>query len=397
MKRVKFKDLEQLPKIQVRKDFKQNFEGSAPAPFIGRFGYPHVNVGVLSPQFVGNVAAYDSPRLWSSANASISGIAQMRYGLVNSRQKSSIRNLNSRFMEVVQEVGMATKAAELEISLHQKPLLKMKSEKEIIPWGPAATVEKSRIVTNTKIDTRIEKVVDDTDLKAASGVIKLYQKGFEETNLNKLLSVGNLGLKSNRKLVPTRWSITAVDDTVGKDLIKDIKKLPIGDFGVYFGGGWGNYFLILMFPEVWSYELYETYMHKDVNPWSKDGYMYSTDNENYDGRKTYAEETAGGYYASRLAVTEGMKKSGRQNSCLVLRFITSEYNIPLGVWTVREAARKSISGQRLLFLSKDEMIAYAKELIRKNFDFDLELLLSKSKLLATMKTQPKLASFFANS
>jgi hypothetical protein len=300
-------------------------------------------------------------------------------------------------MEVVQEVGMATKAAELEISLHQKPLLKMKSEKEIIPWGPAATVEKSRIVTNTKIDTRIEKVVDDTDLKAASGVIKLYQKGFEETNLNKLLSVGNLGLKSNRKLVPTRWSITAVDDTVGKDLIKDIKKLPIGDFGVYFGGGWGNYFLILMFPEVWSYELYETYMHKDVNPWSKDGYMYSTDNENYDGRKTYAEETAGGYYASRLAVTEGMKKSGRQNSCLVLRFITSEYNIPLGVWTVREAARKSISGQRLLFLSKDEMIAYAKELIRKNFDFDLELLLSKSKLLATMKTQPKLASFFANS
>ena len=262
----------------------------------------------------------------------------------------------------------------------------MKSEKEIIPWGPAGKVERSRITTNTKVDTRVEKVVADTDLKAAPGVMKLYKKGFEESNLNKLLSVGNLGLKSNRKLVPTRWSITAVDDTVGKNLIEDVKKLPVGDFGLYFEGGWGNYFLVLMFPDVWSYELYETYMYKDVNPWSKSGYLYSTDSEGYNGRKTYAEETAGGYYASRLAVLEGMKKSGKQNSCLVLRFITSEYNIPLGVWTVRESARRSLNGQRLLFLSKDEMLTYAKELVNRKFNFNLDLLLTKSKLLQEIRS-----------
>ena len=395
MKRIKFSDIEQVPKIVVNKSFKQSFQGSAPAPFIGRFGYPHVSVGILSPQFIGNVQAYDSPRLWNSANASVSRIANMRYGLVNSRIKSSVRGLNGRFLGIVQEVGMAKKAAELEVNLFKKPQLRLKVDKEIIPWGPAGKVKSSRITTNTKIDTRVEKVVNDTDLKAAAGVIDLYKKGFEESSLNKLLSVGSLGLKNNRKLVPTRWSITAVDDTVGKDLIKQIKGLPIGDFGLYFGGGWGNYFLVLFFPEVWSYELFETYMYSNINPWSKQGLMFSTDSEGYEGRKKYAEETAGGYYASRLAVLECMKKISRQNSSLVLRFITSEYNIPLGVWTVREAARRSISGQRLLFLSKDKMLAYAKELVKEKFNFDLDLLLSKSKLLTTMKKQTKLASFFA--
>jgi len=35
LQRVKFKDLEQIPHIQLNKDFKKDFQGSAPAPFIG--------------------------------------------------------------------------------------------------------------------------------------------------------------------------------------------------------------------------------------------------------------------------------------------------------------------------------------------------------------------------
>ena len=66
--RIKYKDIEQTPKLKVKKNFKQQFQGSAPAPFIGRFGYPHVNIGFLSPQFSGDTSYYDSPKLWSSGN-----------------------------------------------------------------------------------------------------------------------------------------------------------------------------------------------------------------------------------------------------------------------------------------------------------------------------------------
>ncbi len=395
IKKIKYKDIEQVPQLKVNKNFKKDFSGSSPAPFIGRFGYPNINIGFLSPQFSGDTSYYDSPQLWSKANFKIGSIANLRYGLVNSRTQSKIKNIhkNNRFLEIIQEVGMAKKAVELEVNLNKQPSLDFKPEKEIIPFGPRAEMQKARITANPKVDSRVERVVYDTDLKSAPGIISLYQKGFEENFLTKLISVGNTGLKRNRKLVPTRWSITAIDDTIGKQLIKEVKDCSVGDYRMYFGGGWGNYYLILFFPDVWSYELFEMYLEHKINPWSKAGLFYSTDDEDYQGRKSYAEECAGGYYAARLPVLEKMKENKRQNSALVLRFISNEYNVPLGVWVCREACRKSLAGKPLGFASEELMLKYAQELIYKKFGFDLSILLKQSKLLKNKKEQRKLNEF----
>jgi len=391
--RIKFKDIEQMPQLKINQNFKQQFQGSAPAPFIGRFGYPNVNLGILSPQFTGEMEQYDSPRLWAKNNFGIGEIAANRYSLVNSRSLASVKQLTGKFLQIAQEVGMAKTASEVEIALKKPPQLTLNSEKEIIPFGPGSEVQKARITANTKVDSRVEKVVRDTDLKAARAIVDLYKKGFEENSLAKLISVGNLGLKQNRKLVPTRWSITAVDDTLGKQLIREIKEFQTGDYQLYFGGGWGNYYLLLFFPEVWGFELFETYLDSKVNPWSKSGYVYSTDYEWYEGRTKYADETAGGYYAARLAVLERMKENKRQYSCLALRFITNEYNIPLGVWVCREAARKSTQTQPLRFSSEELMMKYIVEFIFKKFNFDVELLLKESKLFKSMNHQVKLTEF----
>ena len=180
---------------------------------------------------------------------------------------------------------------------------------------------------------------------------------------------------------------------VGKELIKEVKDLPVGEYQIYFGGGWGNYYLLLFFPEVWSYELFETYLNKDVNPWSKQGYAYSTDYENYKCRKKYAEETAGGYYACRLPILEKMKQLKRQHSCLALRFITPEYNVPLGVWVCREATKRSLSEKPISFTSEELMLNYARNFIKNKFGFNLDLLLEKSKYLKGSKNQKKLSDF----
>jgi len=393
VQRVKYKDIEQVPTLTINKHFKQQFQGSAPAPFIGRFGYPNVNIGILSPQFTGEMERYDSPRLWAKNNFGIGEIAANRYSLVNSRSIASVKQLTGKFLQIAQEVGMAKTASEVEIALKKPPQLSLKPEKEIIPFGPGSEMQTARITANTIVDSRVEKAVRDTDLRAAQAIIDLYKKGFEENTLTKLISVGHLGLKNNRKLVPTRWSITAVDDIVGKQLIEEVKQYSVGDYQLYFGGAWGNYYLILFLPEVWSYELFETYLLSPVNPWSKRGYAYSTDYEGYPGRKDYAEETAGGYYAARLSALEKMKENQRQYSCLALRFITNEYNIPLGVWVCREAARKSAQDKPLQFSSQELMLAYAKTFIKHKFSFDLNLLLKESQLLQNKKQQLKLTQF----
>ena len=50
--------------------------------------------------------------------------------------------------------------------------------------------------------------------------LKLYNSGIEISKIQKCFSIGMLGKK--RKLVPTKWSITATDDIISKSIVEEI-------------------------------------------------------------------------------------------------------------------------------------------------------------------------------
>ena len=363
---------------------KESFQGESPAPFVGRFGYPNISVGILAPgEIHEDVWKFDAPRQWADENLGINEVIGYRASLINSRFQANVKKIDA-MIELSQEVAMASKPADIEFQLAQKPQFTLSVHGDAAPTGPRANLKKATITSNTKIDSRVEKTVSDTDLYAKDALSYLYDKGFDENFLSRILSVGSLGLGKNRKLVPTRWSITATDDTLGKDLISEIKDYSIAEPLAYFGGYLGNHYLILVLPEVFSYELFEIYV-----PTGK----YGTDYESYDGRKNYASNTVGGYYAARLAILEKLKSIKRQGSILALRFITDAYSTPLGVWVVREATRKSVSSKPLAFGDKNLMIEYAKKFSKKRFNYDLNQILKESKLFNQVRNQSKLNSF----
>lgn len=371
---------------------KEDFLGSTPAPFIGHHGYPYLNVGILSiPEIKENAWEYDAPRYWAENNYQIPLIVDFRSSLINSRFKAHAHDRN-KLLEISQEVGMASKPVDVEVELEEKPRFRLNTSADIAPMGPNAKLKKAVITSNPKIDTKVDKVVNDYDLKANDALLYLYERGFDENFLTKLLSVGTLGLKSNRKLVPTRWSITAVHDAIAKNLLEKIKDYPSYDYKTYFGSYLGNYYLILFFPEIWSYELFETYMPKAS--WNQDTNLnYTTDYEPYDGRKTYAENCAGGWYSVRMAIAEHLDKVKKQGSCLAIRVITGEYAVPLGVWVTTSAARKALKNRPIEFSSMELMLEYAKILIKKKFGCDIDNILKESILLKSIKQQSKLTQF----
>lgn len=364
---------------------KENFSTEGVAPFIGRYGYPSINIGILAPpEETEDTWLYDAPKYWSVNNFQIPKIVDLRSSLINSREKISVKQRN-KFLELNQEVSMASKPVDMDINLKDKPHFRMNYDNLMAPTGPYAELKKAKLTENPNIHTKVQKVHYDTDLKANEALIYLYENKFDENFLSKILSVGILGLGKNRKLVPTRWSITATDDTLGKHLIKKIKEYNQINYSAFFGNYLGNHYLMLCFPEVWSYELFETLVSNPDNT--------MTDHEPYEGRKYYAEQTAGGYYTVRLAILEKLNEMKKQGSVLALRFVTGDYTLPLGVWVTREAARKSMASRSIEFSSKELMLEYAKKLVKKKFDLDLSRILEKSLLLKEIKNQSKLVKF----
>ncbi len=382
--------------FQTKEVFKDEFfSNSPPSIFIGsKLTYPQVNVGILTPpEKTEDVWFYDAETVWPQTNLTIDDIIKLRSSLINSRFQTTVRN-TSRFLDIAKEIGMAAAPVDVEIHLKKKVKFTLDTDKITKPMGPHAPLLKAQITENPKITTHVEKVVSDTDLKASDALIYLYKHHHQENALSQLLSLGVLGLKKNRKLVPTRWSITGTDDTLGKYFIKHIKDHSvINDYQLYTGNYFGNYYYVLLFPEIWSYELFETYLPGSA--WNASRTLTaSTDYEGYDGRTTYAEHCAGGYYSVRLAVTEKLMQLKRQASALVLRFETPEYHTGLGVWVTRAAARKALNQQPLTFPSQEAILNVVKSMIQQQMKVNISPILERSKLIHTIKTQPRLTAFF---
>ncbi len=370
------------------------YSTSPPSVFVGsKLKYPSVNVGILSPVEKQEEAwVYDAQNYWANNYYSINEIINLRKSLINSRFKTTVYSLNSeKLIELSQEIGMAVKPVDVEIELKNKVNINLDFDKINLPQGPRAELKKIKITNNPKIPNKINKVFYDKDLKAVEALDYLYQSGYDEKTLSQLLSVGVLGVKKNRRLVPTRFSITAVDDTIGKSIIDEIQDYStINNYKLYFDGYLGNYYLVLLFPEVFSYELFETYLPETI--WNSSQLSSMTDYESVFGRKYYAEITAGGYYSARLGVLEHLRRIKKQASALVLRFITSEYETPLGVWVTREATRKAMRNLILSFNNKEELLLNARSFMDERFGYDISGILKKSKLLNSLK-QKKLSHF----
>lgn len=388
---VLFSKINQLNKA----DF---FGSSPPTIFVGsKLKYPAVNVGILSPpEETQDAWLYDAQTYWPGTDFTIRDIIALRSALINSRFQTKVDSVrgSNKFTEIAQEIGIGSKPVDVEIELEKKPILKTDYDSIRLPMGPAVQLRKARIVENVKVDNRVDKIISDTDLKAVEGMQLLYEKGIDEHVISQLLTLGTLGLKKNRRLVPTRWGITASDDALGKAIIDEIQDYnEIDEYRLYMGNYFGNYYYILMFPGNWQYELFEGYLPKSA--WNKESVIkWATDAEGIFGRKTYASNTVGGYYSCRLGILERLKNMKRQASILAIRFETPEYYASLGVWVVRSSARRAMANPPKTFDSKEALLKAVKDEVYTRFRYSIDDIYGMSKLLKILKTQKRLAEFF---
>jgi hypothetical protein len=238
---------------------------------------------------------------------------------------------------------MAEKPVDLEIE-YQRPVLiggTPTFDSLTQPVGNVANIERADITANTIIPRKVDSIIDETDLLAIDAIDELSQSGIGEAHLSRLLSAGLLGRDDVRRLVPTRWSITATDDTLGKKLFEQIIDAPTIDrVEVYEATRLDNKFQIILAPGLWAFQLLEVWGKGAL--WTAAEAASKSDWEEGKPRSNYVEETAGAYHAARLAVLESLAIRKRISGCLIHRVIGSGYWAPVGVWLVRETVRDAM-------------------------------------------------------
>ncbi|UCE72859.1 MAG: hypothetical protein JSV56_07425 [Methanomassiliicoccales archaeon] len=335
-----------------------SIEGSSPpSVFIGRIGYPKVDVGPMIPPLHGDTSLLDTPERW--INKSIEEIVDFRSQLVRGKFRIDIHDVEStnRIVEITRELALAKESPSVDAEFLKRPYGKIALSDEIQPHGPSAPL-RNLDVGNIRFEFKIEKAYYDTDLKARDAVLGLYKNEVMVSKIQKAFSVGAFGEGKRRRFVPTRWSITAVDSMIGEHMMEYTRNYPwINEYRVYESYQLDNRWVVLMMPTEWCYELIEAwYPNTTWNLFGK-GISIFNSYEMYDGRTTYAE-IGGCYYAARLAVNEKLNDERRQAGVVILREAHPGYILPVGVWNVRENVRAALRTEPNKFNTVKEALAY---------------------------------------
>lgn len=319
-----------------------------PGIFVGSNGYPDVYSGPVISDISGNTEILDTPELW--VNKSISEIINYRFSLIRANFRINVQNIeNNKFIYRIHEALLSKGSVDTETYLKKPPSGNIILSDSVQPIGPSAPVEKF-IITPGRTEKNLERVYYDTDLKSRDAIIELYKKGLRISTIQKVLSAGMLGIRRSRKLVPTRWSITAVDSLISKYLIDRAKDRwkPVGEYRVYYWKNLDNIYVSIITPEKWCFEWIEAWFPSTTwNPRGKKVEIMA-DHEDYEGRTTYPD-IGGCYFSTRLAVGELFEREKIQGGVLVMREIHPGFMLPLGVWNVRENIRKLFSQKPQIF------------------------------------------------
>jgi len=276
------------------------YGASPPSAFVGSWGYPKVLVGPLVPPVRDeDTSILDASESWLAYD--LAEILRFRLSLVRGkapRRVAEARNPDS-ILSTVQEGAMASKPIDTEMWFTKKPSLVSPFSARAPPSGPSADIAKIDLASNPSVPRRVDDLISDTDVHAGEAVADLYDHGITQSQITRIFSVGLLGTKERRRLVPTEWSITAVDDILAKALVDEVRSHPwIDEYEVYSASGLANNVAVLLFPQAFMFEGLEAWnLGADPTP--------AHDHEFAGGRTTYPDRIAGAYHAPRRAPASG--------------------------------------------------------------------------------------------
>jgi hypothetical protein len=362
--------------------------------FVGHSGYPDVFAGPMVSYDDSvekeNFLLYDDPSNWFGRPASQiigfrAGFARgMKRAAVAARQWESGGEYSESELALT---AMAARPVDLEVSFAKTPQFRLSFSDIVQPMGPSERYDRMRIASNVSIPSKVDSLIGE-NLAVREALPELLQANLGFYYVQKILSAGVLGKKGRKRMVPTRWSITATDRMIADHYLCAVREFePVSDFLVYSGEYLDNHFEILLLPGCWEFEQFESWEKGAAWNVYGDSTNIAHEYEPYEGRSDYAESEGGGYYAGRLGAAEALFSMRRQGKVVIMREIGPEYKIPVGVWEVRENARNAFKEGPVARFSE---LKGALDFLKARLKNDFGAYLSKSRIMA----QSRLSAFF---
>jgi len=303
-----------------------DYQGSSPSVFIGSFGYPDLQGGPLL------INDSDNPPDWINRNLGMEDIVGIRARTI--RGSSGLHAVAGN----LQEIALSSVPLDVDVAFSKPVSFSLNFDGTVAPVGLTGPVKHMDVIGSARVERAVDRITSDSDVMATDACVALMDSDIDVYQITKLMTAGLLGKR--RKFVPTRWAITAVDDTLSIRLKKEIARYPpLEEIRLFDGECYGNRILCILVPGDWKYEMIEIWGKRTL--WAGDEEVIVQDREGMT-KKGYSP-ISGAYYSARFAACEYLKTVRRCARVIIIRSVSSDYWAPLGTWVIREATRKAMN------------------------------------------------------
>ena len=198
--------------------------GTAPSVFIGSFGYPDVEGGPLL------IDDSDHPPDWLARNLRIEDVVGLRVRTIRGRSPAR------QFTGNLQEIALSSRPLDVDVAFSRPVSFAMTSMGRSRRWGSRGRYGGLTWWAAPPLNDLSTGSLPIPILGLPKPVSNCPVGETMSTASQKLMTSGLLG--RHRHFVPTRWGITAVDDTLSTALKKEIAGYPpLEEYPVLFRGG----------------------------------------------------------------------------------------------------------------------------------------------------------------
>jgi hypothetical protein len=340
------------------------YQGSSPSVFIGSFGYPDVQGGPLL------INDSDNPPDWLARNLGMEDIIGIRARTI--RGRSVLHTVAAN----LQEIALSAQPLDVDVAFEKPVAFSLNFDGTIAPVGFTGSVKTLEIAGNARVERVVDRITSDTDMGATEACVALKESAIDVYRISGLMTAGLLGRR--RKFVPTRWAITAVDDTLSTRLKKEIARYPpVEEIRLFTAEVFGNRIVSILLPGDWKFEMIEIWGRQSL--WGGENDVIVEDREGK--KKRGYSPISGAYYSARLGACEYLVQEKRSARVIILRSISSDYWAPLGTWVIREATRKALANPPVVCESLAAAVRQASVLLGS------DTWVSHSTLIPELRTQ----------
>jgi len=333
---------------------------SPPSGVVGEHGYPKVKVYVgVSADTNTDVKFLEDPPRWWDSSLKLEDIIKLRSEMINivNEGRYHVRDVEKLYSREISLIQVSDRPVDCEVKVEKILDRNIMFDLRLLPLS-MRVLGSIKVTTNPHIDHRMEKMIHDYDMKARDAIVELYKSGIDVYNIQRALSFGLLGTRRFRRIVPTRWAITAVDRTITKYLREEVKKFSeVPEFELYQVEYMNNRFTVIVIPGDLRVRWIEFWYpragmeHRDNRP------VLSL--EIVEDLRGEVETMDGGFEAARMGILEALCKRRRKGKIIIIREILPNYYIGVGNWHIREDMRRIFTLKPIVRSSDD------RELLRE--------------------------------